>query len=477
MSKLAKGAIYLSLSAFLFMLSGYIANIWLGRHFGPKVYGQYGVIIALISLINIMQTSGLPQALAKFVAENPKEKDGILKSALNIQIISTLSVALLFAAFAPTIATLLKDKELVKYLRLSALVFPLYGIYSVYVGYYNGLHEFKHQAKLNGIYAVAKAFGIILLSLIFKLYGAIAAFIIAPVFALIFGFYLPSKNSRRFSRRSLIVFALPIIIFSLATTLFLSLDLLFVKSLLSNDKPATGFYIAAQNIALVIYFCMSAASSVILPSISANLALGLSNKVAILIRNSLRYMLMILAPIAAIMAATCSQLIKIIYSDKYSNGAPALKILLIAYVLLAIFALFSNILNGGSRPYIPVKAAIPGLLATGTLCSLLIPKYGIIGAAIATLSGVCISVIICGIFIWKIFRFNYPFMSILKILLLSLLLYAIASWFNANLIELPVMYLILTIIYIAALILFNELTAEDKTQILNLLPKRANSSR
>jgi stage V sporulation protein B len=117
MSKLAKGAIYLSLSAFLFMLSGYIANIWLGRHFGPKVYGQYGVIIALISLINIMQTSGLPQALAKFVAENPKEKDGILKSALNIQIISTLSVALLFAAFAPTIATLLKDKELVKYLR------------------------------------------------------------------------------------------------------------------------------------------------------------------------------------------------------------------------------------------------------------------------------------------------------------------------------------------------------------------------
>jgi stage V sporulation protein B len=470
MNKTAKGAIYLSVSAFLFMLSGYIANIWLGRHFGPQTYGKYGVIIALLSLINITQTSGLPQSLAKFTAEKPNRKDSILRSALNIQFISTISIAILFALAAPLLANLLNDSSLTPYLRISALVFPLYGMYSIYIGYYNGLHNFKRQAVLNSVYAIAKVIGIIVFSLFFKLYGAIAAFIVAPIFALLFGLYIPAKTKVKFSHKKLITFSLPIIIFSVLTTLFLSIDLLFVKAQVQDNKSAAGYYIAAQNISLILYFCMSAASSVILPSISHNIAKGLDANTAKLINNSLRYMLIILVPAAALMAATSTQLINVIYSSKYIAASSPLQILLVAYVFLAIFVLFSNILNGGGNTYGPVKASLPGLIITVLMCMVLIPKHGLIGAAIATFAGTVISVLIAARFVKKQFNLHFPVISIFKIIGLSLLIYIIAKWINPTLWLLPFMYLALIAIYLFMLRALKEITPEEKVQFQSMLP-------
>jgi O-antigen/teichoic acid export membrane protein len=397
MNKTAKGAIYLSVSAFLFMLSGYIANIWLGRHFGPQTYGKYGVIIALLSLINITQTSGLPQSLAKFTAEKPNRKDSILRSALNIQFISTISIAILFALAAPLLANLLNDSSL-------------------------------------------------------------------------FGLYIPAKTKVKFSHKKLITFSLPIIIFSVLTTLFLSIDLLFVKAQVQDNKSAAGYYIAAQNISLILYFCMSAASSVILPSISHNIAKGLDANTAKLINNSLRYMLIILVPAAALMAATSTQLINVIYSSKYIAASSPLQILLVAYVFLAIFVLFSNILNGGGNTYGPVKASLPGLIITVLMCMVLIPKHGLIGAAIATFAGTVISVLIAARFVKKQFNLHFPVISIFKIIGLSLLIYIIAKWINPTLWLLPFMYLALIAIYLFMLRALKEITPEEKVQFQSMLP-------
>jgi stage V sporulation protein B len=470
MNNAAKGAVYLSASAFLFMLSGYIANIWLGRHFGPQTYGKYGVVIVLLSLINITQTSGLPQSLAKFTAEKPNTKDSILRSALNIQFTSTICIAILFALAAPLLAKLLNDSSLAPYIRLSALVFPFYGIYSIYVGYYNGLHNYKRQAVLNSVYAIAKVIGIIVLSLFFKLYGAIAAFILAPIFALLFGLHIPTKTKNKYSHKKLIAFSLPIIIFSVLITLYLSIDLLFVKAHLQDNDAAAGYYIAAQNISLILYFCMSAASSVILPSISHNIAKGLDTKTTKLINNSLRYMLIVLAPAAALMAATSTQLIKVIYSSEYIAASSPLQILLVAYVFLAIFVLFSNILNGGGSIYSPIKSSLPGLLVTVLMCIVLIPKYGLIGAAIATFAGTGISVLIAAWYVRIKFNLHFPVISIIRILGLSIAIYIFANWFNASLWQLPFMYLFFAAIYLLLLGAIKEITTEEKIQFQSIMP-------
>jgi O-antigen/teichoic acid export membrane protein len=466
---LAKGATYLSLAAFLFMLSGYVANVWLGRHFGPITYGQYGVIISLLSLINIMQTTGLPQALAKYSAEQPKLREEVLHTAINLQLKLTLLASIIFITIAPLLASILNDPSLTPYFRLSAIVFPIYGLFSIFVGYYNGLHEFKKQASINGIYALSKLFTIVILSLLFKLYGAVISFIISPLIALIFSYHKPLKSKKSFPGGVLIKFSFPIIIFSFLTTLFLTIDLLFVKALLPNNKSAAGYYIAAQNIALIVYFCMSAAGAVLLPTIASKISLH--EDVNILINKSVRFIFIILLPIVSIMIATSSQLIKIIYSHVYLPANSSLQILLLAYMFMAVFVLLANILNGGGKPYLTVLSAIPGLVLTCLLCIILIPVYGLNGAGLSTLAGSLTSTIIVCIIVIKNFKVRLPFASIFKIAIISALLYTISSFLNVQVWGLPLLYLSMVFLYLALLILTKELSAGERLNITNILKK------
>lgn len=234
MSNLAKGTFYITISALFFVLSGYLINIWLGRTLGPESYGIYGVVIALLTAINLFQTSGLPQATSKFISSQPEKEDEILKSSLKLQVLSTLTITFLYFLFADMIARLLNDGNLASYIRLSSLVIPFYGIYALYYGYYNGVHQFKKQALISAVYAIAKLFLVIGLGYFFYLYGVIFGFILAPIIALCFGLRLPQKTNTHFSYKKLIYFSLPLIGFSLFSILEQSIDLFLSKLFLSQ---------------------------------------------------------------------------------------------------------------------------------------------------------------------------------------------------------------------------------------------------
>src|SRR2546430_2383989 len=116
-TSLGQGTIYLSISTVTFVVSAYLINIILGRYLGPASYGIYGVIITLMTAINLTQTSGLPLAVAKFIAEDDTNADGVLKSGLIVQIISTLGVSVIVFLLAAPLAGLLKDSSLTAYIQ------------------------------------------------------------------------------------------------------------------------------------------------------------------------------------------------------------------------------------------------------------------------------------------------------------------------------------------------------------------------
>lgn len=51
-----------------FVASGYAIHIGLGRLLGPAEYGTYAVVISLMTMVNLILTTGIPQAVAKYVA-------------------------------------------------------------------------------------------------------------------------------------------------------------------------------------------------------------------------------------------------------------------------------------------------------------------------------------------------------------------------------------------------------------------------
>lgn len=466
---LAKGAVYLTISALFFVISGYSVNIFLGRHLGPSLYGLYGVVITLMSLINLLQTSGVPQALSKFTSESKIESDGVLKSALILQSILTAIIVSLFYFFSAQIATIFRDQTLRPYIQLAAFIFPFYGFYALQVGYFNGLHNFKKQAIVNIVYALAKIIGIIGLSSIFYLKGALVGFIVAPFAALLFGFRLPKGNTKPFPYKKLIIFSIPLIGFSLVLSLQQTIDLLFVKTLIAS-REATGYYAAGQNISLIPFFALSAFSAVLYPSISKNVSLNLHEKSRQLILQSLRYVLLALTPIVVLISATSRETVALLYSVKYAPAAAPLSILIFGIGFVTVFAIFATILNGAGHPRQSLVISSVGVCITAFFCFMLIPRFDLVGAALATTIGSFVAMCIAGFFVYQWFKTLISIQSLVKILLSSGVIYVLAKSITYPLLLLPLFYVCLLSVYVFLLAILKEITQEDWKMVRSLVP-------
>jgi O-antigen/teichoic acid export membrane protein len=210
------------------------------------------------------------------------------------------------------------------------------------------------------------------------------------------------------------------------TTLQLSVDLFLVKRYFPGGEEA-GYYVAAQNIALVPYLGLSAFSQMILPSIAEVISTKKKDNARILISSALRQLTILLLPVSALFVATSSQLIKLIYSDRYQNGASSLGMLTIAYAALTIYMVCANSLNGAGKPRYSNAISASGLVLSIAGCMYLIPRYGLTGAASAiTLSSII--VMLSGLIsVVKVFDLRIDFVRVVKVLVLTAGVYIIAS--------------------------------------------------
>jgi stage V sporulation protein B len=468
---LTTGALYISLSSMIFMISGYVVNLWLGRSLGPVEYGIYGVVVSVMSMVNIIQTSGMPRSLSKFIAEKKSNRRLLLKSAFSLQIVSSLALSVFLFLISDLLAQLLNDPGLSKYIKFSCLIFPVYGIYSLYLGYYNGMRNFKKQSILTGAYSISKLVAVIILTKYYHLFGSIGGFIVAPLITLFIGIELPSIGKLWAGYKKLIYFSLPLISFAFFSTFQQSVDLYLIKAL-SGEPSWVGFYTANQNIAKIPFFALSVFATILFPSISKSVSEKRPDITASIISRSIRYVLLVLIPITALLSATSHELLGILFSEKYLAGSESLAILIISFSFLTVFSILANILNGAGNPHKSAAISISGVVVSVIFCYLLIPKYGMSGAAYATGIGGVFVTVAASFQIIKMFDVLVSFFSVSKILLASSVIFIISKSLDMSLPVLLVWYPLSLIFYIIILVFAKELTKKDLGVVLSPLPDK-----
>ena len=51
--EMGRGTLYLMIASAIFLVSSYVVHFGLGRHLGPEDYGLFGVVLALMTTINL----------------------------------------------------------------------------------------------------------------------------------------------------------------------------------------------------------------------------------------------------------------------------------------------------------------------------------------------------------------------------------------------------------------------------------------
>lgn len=468
---LTTGAILVTAASAVFVLSGYVVNVWLGRLLGPADYGRFGVVISLLTLLNVVQNSAIPQAVARAAAQAPENAGAALRSGMELQVGLGLGMAAMLALGAPLIASVFGDPLLAPLIGIAALVLPSYGLFSLLMAFRNGLRHFTRQAVTQAAYAVAKAIAAIALAYAFRLNGALAGYVIAPIVGIIAGWHWPSSGRPRVPYRGLLRFAGPLSVFAVASVGLMSVDIFFVKAMLSSPEVA-GHYAAAQNVARIPYYLLTGLAAIILPAVAA----AAQRPTGIAIRTAaqaLRWGTIAVLPVAALIVATRGGLINLLYSSGYGPSAEILALLGPAMAALAISSIAAGILSGLGRPAVPAVIALIGLLMSAIGCAVAVPVAGALGAAAATLVGCCVMLAGLVAVLWRTAPGSIPGLSALRVAMISCLLAVIGWMLDAHGAALVGAYLGLGVIAAALMVASRELTIEEFLAVASRLRGRS----
>jgi len=472
-----RGTVYITAAKLWFMVSGYGIHFILPRLMSTEQFGMYQVVVGVVSIINAVIITGTYQTVSKRISEDDQSAGSVKATALKLQILVGGGASLAFFLLAPVVASYLNDDRLVNYLRLASLITLSYSFYAVFTGYFNGRKQFLTQAMLDMTYSTLKlAFVVLLVWLGLGVAGGIGGFALAAATVLVLSAIAAGKANRgtEVRARDLLGFQSYLLLFTLAMNLLQKTDLILVKALSSPDATLASenaaYYGAAVNVANITYQVIISATFVIFPLVSQATFAKDREKTQAYVTNTLRYTLIIMAVVATLFSANARDVLSLVYPQNYQAGSAALSIVAYGMLLFGLFYIVTTIISASGHPGVSLLIGLLTLGASAALNVLLIPSYGLAGAAAATTASMLAGAIAGCAYVRVRFGALMPPRSVVRITGCAAVVYAISLQFTPlSKLMIVVQLAVLAFVYLVALIATREIGGDDLKMIRRVI--------
>jgi O-antigen/teichoic acid export membrane protein len=466
--KTAMGNIYILSSRIIALACGFILHIFLARRLGPEIYGLYGLIMSILLWVEFTVMHGIPSTYRKVISEDENMFESVIHSMKRVFLPYCLVVLAVFAFASPLVSQVFNDSRLLLLLLIAGIDIPFYGMFLANISILNGHRVFNRQSMSFSLYALFKTIFVILLMLLgFGLKGALIGNILASFFGLLvaFSFVKRLKDKRNEGKifdlkPRMVAFGFPYLLYILTANLLIHIDMWFVKGIL-NDDVMIGYYSASYNLSRPLFLLITGITAVLFPSFSKAISENntlLSQKY---IKQAMRFSLLILFPLAAMIGSTSDELITLLFTSEYLPASNSLKILLFGISIFSIFFLFLNIIAAKNKPFYCLIISLILIPIAISLNYSLINSYGIEGAAFATTLVSIIGVAIAGIYVWKKFGVIMNFPTLLRVTVATVGFYVISKYIEASGYYLFLEYFLLSLIYLGLLLVLGEIKGGD----------------
>ncbi|MBN2030697.1 flippase [bacterium] len=457
-----RSVIYLVMAWGVWIITGYLINVGLGRYLGPQMYGIYGLVMSILLWLEIFIITGVPYAVQKFVASDEENAYSILRTAGFIQCIVIGLLFVLSFFTAPLLAKLFNNDRLILYFRVAFINILFYGIFYLYVSFQNGLRHFGRQALLLITYSFSKLAFIFICILLFRsLISIFLAISAASIAGSVVGyFFIENKKKCSFyDQKQLIRFAFPALIFSLAINLILYVDFWTVTFYLGKD--VSGFFFAAANIARVPYFFVLVPTAVVLPTVSNQLASHSLKEVKSTIQSACRILLLFSVLAGILITVYSKDIIQILYSSLFESASAILSILIWGVIFLAFLFLLTTVINADHRPFVSASIVTGAIVVDVLLNIILVPKYGAVGGAVATTIATGIGFLISFLWVLNRFRVFIQTGTLLRVAIAGIFVWISSKVFVVHGLNVLFMIFIHFIIYGVILVITKEISMDD----------------
>ena len=365
---------------------GILNGVILARLLGPAGKGDYYLLVLLPATMMVLLQLGLPPAF-EFASARGQVVGLVTRSFLLTAVLSGMGFVVVVVIFPVLQEAFLHgiDLELVL-LALVAFPLTLHANFSAATVIGRQAVRWYAAVKLSYPFVTTVLFVVILGALGQGVAGAIAVFVIVSAIETI-GFTVAAVRVSRTVRLprvapygQLIRYGLRFYPGSLTGFFSYRVDAYLIAFLIANPSKSLGYYSMAVGLAEMVFFFPHAVASMFFPHVAGSSREDSDRQVALVARVTLLVsgmFALLLVPAAAVMIWTVL--------PAFEQSLPPLLVLLPGVVALSAANVVGGYVTGIGRPGINSIVSVVALLVNIAANLLLIPRFGILGAASASL--------------------------------------------------------------------------------------------
>jgi O-antigen/teichoic acid export membrane protein len=388
-------------------------GILIARVIGVEQYGLYILSITVAAIATNIAMLGLQVGMVRFLPPAIHEKDepsirGILQICVGFPVLFSLTLAIgLFLLASPVANLVFHDPRLIPVLRIACLLIPMDTLASMAYVITISFKQPKYSVIANNIIApltkllLAAGF----LAIGFSTKGVLISQVIASAAAMVvLAYYVNALFSLKHfigaakrNTRKILRYSFPAYLGWIINTVSSTLSTMVLGLL--GLTAGVGVFAAASRISLIGSMFYTSIGNISTPIIADLHSRGEASLMKTYYQTTTRWLVMFNLPVFLTSVLFAKPLLSI-FGDDFTAGATSMMILAIGTLTYTCTGVGANILDMTDHPKVNMVNSMVMVLIIIGLNFLLIPRWGVNGAAAATALSTTLVNIFCLLEVW-----------------------------------------------------------------------------
>lgn len=476
--QLIKGTIIVMIGLVLGKLIGYIYTILVAR-IGSEIFGLYSLGVSIISFLIILSLFGLKSGIVRYVSYYKAKKDdsrikGIILSSLKISVFLSIVFSIIILVFSEFISNhIFHNPSLNIVLKILAVSIPFIVGMEIFSGIFTAFKKIEYSVFITEIFEklVKLVLLFILIYVGFKLEAVILSYLISIIISFTLSLYFLQKVYPLFRnkiksieiKKELIIYSFPLLFSGFLASIVRFIDIIMIGFFRSASE--VGIYNVALSTSYLMVIIPTSIMSLFLPIITEKYGKKSYKDIKEISKKVARWILTLNLIIFVFIIAFSQEILKLVFGQEYILGNSSLIILSVGYLIFSFVHIHSSYLLMIKKTKITLLINIIMALLNVILNLYLIPKYGIIGGAVATSISLTVSYLLFFYFSYKDNKINPYEWNFLKPLTISILIFlvilATKNLYQITIMNMAIIGIISSIVYLLFLFYAKWFGKED----------------
>ncbi len=369
------------------LLFRFVVGAWLVRYLGPEEFGNYAYAVNFVALFLDASLLGLDQIVVRELARSPKQAGEILSTAIGLRLAAAFSGFTLACWIAVACETndstsmaivvlagqLWFNPVLVLDLWFQSRVQARYAVWTRTAA--TVMVSVVQVAFILAAKPLEAFFWLVVLQSLLSSIGAVLVFMAVGPRRLSWAVSWPAA-------REMLRNAWPLLVSAISISAYMRIDQVMLKQM--AGATSVGTYAAAVKLSELWYALPTALAISVFPKIVAMRASGQDKEYIAKLRTICDLLALYSYVVVAGVWILAPALIHVLFGPAYSSSVPILRVHVVALLFVALGVIYTRWLTVEERTTLVMVSTCIGAVLNIALNLALIPAFGPLGAAWAT---------------------------------------------------------------------------------------------